>query len=379
MHGGNAIARILNYQKLLNVLGQCSQYYILMGGSVSWHYAKADIKMLLKQSLGVALATILMLATFGPPSSASNMFDFANGKCTDDIGGGGTGGTGTACTFACEVGDVISVEATSADSDATVVGDAECGGAVAHCSGKQSCNGNSIDWNGSTTTEGDNAGACSAKSHEFWDSWLEVVCSSYPQDAAEPPVDPTDPPQKWCVVSVEPSPPYPAVCLNRPPPQCFYAGNYPTPDAVYIDEDCGVKVEPRNLGDGGVASDVLQRVYEITGNSSDREIVGLVNVGASSLSINMGAVAPWGFGVKWAGSALVIQVFNMDGSEVQDYALAIAPFLNGGGFEKILSGATVTVMVVERGIAHGITCQYYVCHLFDPTLEIEDGKIRMSN
>lgn len=57
------------------------------------------------------------------------------------------------------------------------------------------------------------AGQCEGSSSETWDSGISVGCSSDPAKNAG---EPTDVPKEYCPVAVEPSPPYPRICVKRP-------------------------------------------------------------------------------------------------------------------------------------------------------------------
>ena len=145
------------------------------------------------------IAGILMAALTPIPVVA------ADGSCTDSDYTGGIGGQTVGCPWTCESPSLITVYVDATDNDAGVSGDATCANGASHCSGLGGCSGEPDRSDGG-------AGTCKGASQERIDSGLYIQCSSEPADVG-PPVD-----EKICPIVIEPSPPYPRVCIERPVP-----------------------------------------------------------------------------------------------------------------------------------------------------------------
>lgn len=108
---------------------------------------------------------LLLSVTVTAPASANL------GGCRASDYTSGVGGQDVQCTFVCNPNDLVGLTVEAMDADASVQGEADCGGAVLSCSGKQT---GSDD--GASKTGG--AGACAGHSSEVIDSGLNVTCTT---------------------------------------------------------------------------------------------------------------------------------------------------------------------------------------------------------
>lgn len=144
----------------------------------------------------VAVAAIAPSIEFGDLTGAvvpgTQVMVGSEPACTDSDQSGGFGGQHVSCTFSCPAGPgSIAVSVDADDSDAQVAGDAKCGGASAHCSGKNQCS-------AADTFTNAGEGKCDGESDEFYDSGLYVECTV---TTATSPDLPTPPPGEICPVT----------------------------------------------------------------------------------------------------------------------------------------------------------------------------------
>lgn len=160
--------------------------------------------------LKVFAITIVLVLTasagtyFAAPRQAS-VLDAVEGAgdCPYEDKTSGVGGQSGDCHFVCKGPGTADLSVSAQDEDASVSGSGTCAGEpLLHCAGRQSCSDSDI-------TDAGGPGHCSGSSSEWFDSGIYISCSSRLRPSGEPP----DIPRK-CPVQIEPSPPYPHICID---------------------------------------------------------------------------------------------------------------------------------------------------------------------
>jgi hypothetical protein len=249
---------------------------------------------------GKAIAATLVLASFALLGTWAETV--TNVQTTDRIGGflqgaglsqscpyedqtGGMGGQSGSCDFECGPGG-ISLSVSADDSGATVSGSGSCGGGSMHCRDQASCNSSDTAW-----TEG--SGTCSGDSDEFYDSGLYVSCSGEAAGGYKDPGDVGEEP--ICPVGVEPSPPYPRVCVFPDADLAASPGGQLPLNACLIRVSvnmtlCEAPIPPREVVNRSVAaSDRILRTFQGRPGVSAHIFIGEGMVSA---------IICWGFDCK---------------------------------------------------------------------------------
>jgi hypothetical protein len=113
--------------------------------------------------------------SIGDAGGDQNLIEAAATQCPISRSSSGVGGSSASCTVTCKAMDFLVISVSSADGDASVYGNGQCGNARASCSGKQQCMSTSGSTAGSTTS-----GSCGARSREAWASPITLDCKGEP-------------------------------------------------------------------------------------------------------------------------------------------------------------------------------------------------------